>query len=82
MKSSRDVFGDDFDDRLYKVDALMRTLGISTYWIAGGYLRDREAEIAHKDIDVFLPGDEPLEQSEASGTTSIPHVSSASETRR
>lgn len=64
MKSSRDVFGDDFDDRLYKVDALMRTLGISTYWIAGGYLRDREAGIAHKDIDVFLPGDEPLEQSE------------------
>ncbi|RVG58462.1 hypothetical protein [Sinorhizobium meliloti] len=51
-----------FDDAgLYEVDALMHTLGITTYFIAGGYLRDREAGIEPKDIDVFLPGDQPLD---------------------
>ncbi|MDX0260504.1 hypothetical protein GOC60_04675 [Sinorhizobium meliloti] len=64
IKPSRDVFGDDYDDRLHKVDGLMQTLDISDYWIAGGYLRDREAGIEHKDIDVFLPGDQPLELAE------------------
>ncbi|MEY9719295.1 hypothetical protein ABIA22_001785 [Sinorhizobium fredii] len=63
LKSSGDLFGD-FDARLHAVDELMQTLDISTYWIAGGYLRDREAGIKHKDIDVFLPGDEPLEMAE------------------
>ncbi|RVL01915.1 hypothetical protein [Sinorhizobium meliloti] len=54
----------ELDANLAEVDALMRLLGVGTYWIAGGYLRDREAGIKPKDIDVFLPGGEPLEEAQ------------------
>lgn len=39
---------------------LMGVLGVSDYFIAGGYLRDRLNKRSFKDIDVFLPGSETL----------------------
>lgn len=34
------------------------------YWIAGGFLRDKLLGVPFKDIDVFVPGDEPVDPDE------------------
>lgn len=44
---------------LNAVDNLFRIMGAGPAYIAGGYFRDIENGRPFKDIDVFLPGEEP-----------------------
>jgi hypothetical protein len=45
------------------VDEMMRAFNVKTYFIAGGYYRDKLNGRDFKDIDVFVPGLESLENS-------------------
>ncbi|TCV62325.1 hypothetical protein [Neorhizobium sp. S3-V5DH] len=55
-----DLWPFEMDDRLAAIDGFMYAVGVERYWIAGGYFRDQEAGIPFKDIDVFIPGSDPL----------------------
>lgn len=47
-----------------EVPQLLQTLGVPEFYLAGGFFRDLLNGREWKDIDVFIPGDEPLEDAE------------------
>jgi hypothetical protein len=51
---------------IFFVETLLATLGIQNYVIAGGYVRDKLHGVPFKDIDIFLPGNEPADEAAAS----------------
>lgn len=56
-----DTFGIDEYPELDTVLRFLSLLNVQTYYIAGGYFRDKLLGVTPKDVDVFIPGVQPLD---------------------